>query len=347
MSPSITTRHLIFHLYLVLHVTFQKSIVVLASSSSTAKFSRKIIHSNAIRHCYTQNPNLKPIHIGIPIQIRGGQSDDDIDNYEDSDGEKDYDDYSDYYDSANESDDGYDKFLDHKKDTTNKNLGPPKKKKDEHSSRSSSFRSPMFAAQTAAKLVSKTAGVVTDAASVSTRAAVGLASAKHVSIEEVGGVWRLDQQVGELPDGPFISCAANIEFNAQGDIFTTYNKQRIKENEPFHFVERSWPRYCTIEFEARAFQGPSNQTPVRMLYKGYFKRKIAKRSVIKMEGKIYAIKPKTGLWRKKEEVCVGTFTARKRLAALPRSFEDGQDHSENEFDDDYGYDNYDEYDEEY
>ena len=162
-------------------------------------------------------------------------------------------------------------------------------------------------------ITAKTANLAVASVRESTKAAVSLASPKHVSIRHVAGVWRFDQTVGKPGKSRVITCAANIRFDTRGNLSTTYDGKETKSR--YEFVERSWPRYCSIEFEANAFQGPSDAEPVNMFYKGYFTRKVMDRSVIKIEGKIYALKGR-GMFKKK--VQVGTFTARKRLGRLNR-----------------------------
>lgn len=147
--------------------------------------------------------------------------------------------------------------------------------------------------------------------------------------------------MGDLPDGPFTSCAANIEFTPKGEIITAYNEKEMIST--FLFTERRWPRSCTIEFEARAFQGPNDKEPVKMLYKGYFKRKLANRNIIKIEGKIYSVSGGGRLWSRKREVLVGSFIARKRIDSkqVQNGMEDDIDDGYDDYEEDFGYDDYD------
>jgi len=141
------------------------------------------------------------------------------------------------------------------------------------------------------------------------KAAYYLASPKHVSRQDIVGVWRLDQTALSA------SCAANVELTMRGDVLVTYQAEEFRT--PYYFSERSWPRSCTIQFEARAFQGPRDEQPVNMLYVASFRRKIADRNVIKMVGKIYQITHSKGKFpfrgSKSQKTLVGTFTARKRF----------------------------------
>ncbi len=80
--------------------------------------------------------------------------------------------------------------------------------------------------------------------------------------------------------------------------------------------------------------------PVKYYYKGYFRRKMADKSVIKIVGKIYEVKKR--FWKGKdgpgvagEEV--GSFVARKRLQANRDEIYSGEEYD----DDDYDYSDYD------
>ena len=177
-------------------------------------------------------------------------------------------------------------------------------------------------ASTAANLAKKSLDVTTSA-TLSTlkgtgKAAFYLASPKHVSREEIWGIWRLDQVLLRGPDRESaVSCAANVELTPKGDVVTKYKEEEYQT--VYLFKSRSWPRSCSIEFEARAFQGPGDDVPVSYLYKGTFRRKMADRGVVKIVGKVYEIPKKGGFWRKGggasgPGVEVGSFVARRRIS---------------------------------
>ena len=92
-----------------------------------------------------------------------------------------------------------------------------------------------------------------------------------------------------------------------GTIVTTCDGQEFKSE--FVFKERTWPRKCTISFQARAFQGPGDSEPVAMFYKGYFKRSILNSKVILIRGKVYKL---SGQMFFKQQVKTGKFKATKR-----------------------------------
>ena len=167
------------------------------------------------------------------------------------------------------------------------------------------------------------------------KAAYYLTAPKFVSRNEVCGVWRLDQAIGST------ASAANVEFTLRGDAITKYHGEESSNG--YLFQSRSWPRSCTIEFEAEAFQGPEDDVPVRYYYKGSFRRKIADKNVIKIVGKIYEVKKRFG--KTSRGVEVGSFVARRRITAADRNRGDAEE--EDLFDDDDYYDDYDDFYDEY
>lgn len=166
------------------------------------------------------------------------------------------------------------------------------------------------------------------------KAAYYLTAPKFVTRREVCGVWRLDQSIGSA------ACAANIEFKPQGDAVTKYKGE--ENSNGYLFQSRSWPRSCTIEFEAEAFQGPGDEVPMRFFYKGSFRRKVADKSVIKIVGKIYEVRKGRFGRGGGRGLEVGTFIARRRITANERNRTDDMGGGDDGFEDDYN----DEYDDE-
>ena len=123
----------------------------------------------------------------------------------------------------------------------------------------------------------------------SVKAAVDLCANKHVSLLQIVGKWRIQQEI-EVRKGVFMACPATIEFLEDGSVVTMCEGQEYKSD--FSFKERSWPRKCTISFQARAFQGPKDPEPVAMYYKGYFKRSILNPNVVLIRGKVYRLSGK-------------------------------------------------------
>lgn len=64
---------------------------------------------------------------------------------------------------------------------------------------------------------------------------------------------------------------------------------------------------CT--YIATAFQGPKDKEPVKMFYKGYFKRSIMNTKVVLIRGKVYKLMGK--LFWKQQKKC-GFFKATQR-----------------------------------
>jgi len=140
----------------------------------------------------------------------------------------------------------------------------------------------------------------------SVKAAADLCANKHVTLAQVAGKWRIQQEI-EVRKGVFVACPATIQLLEDGSVITTCDGQVYKSE--FVFKERAWPRKCTISFQARAFQGAKDKEPVAMFYKGYFKRSIMNPNVVLIRGKIYRLSGK--LFFKKQERC-GRFKASKR-----------------------------------
>lgn len=185
------------------------------------------------------------------------------------------------------------------------------------------------------------------------KAAYYLTAPKFVQRKEIFGSWRLDQSVGDS------ACAATIELTPRGDVITRYEGEESSTG--YLFQSRKWPRSCTIEFEAAAFQGPSDDRPVRYYYRGSFRRKMADKNVIKITGKIYEVKvSRFGRGKSGPGEEVGSFVARRRISRKDGGDRDGGDGRKGEdenadvyddnyddfYDDDDDYyddDNYDEY----
>lgn len=244
---------------------------------------------------------------------------------------------------------------------------------DEYTRRPTPSRSGGAKKSAAAEAAWRTASVARGALSAATSGAgsvsksmvLGLGSPRHVTLDDIascprsrsrsGGAmtaWRLDQLVGPMPAGPFTPCAANVLFDPDGrTVITKYDGRIIRSN--YKFVEHSWPRYCQIEFDAPAFQGPDDPEPVYMTYKGKFVRKILRPSVIKIKGTIYECDGGPGGRGKlgkmfRRQVCVGTFEARKRISLPGDSLpdhggdDDDYDDDDDEYSDDYDDDGNDE-----
>lgn len=163
------------------------------------------------------------------------------------------------------------------------------------------------------------------------KAAFYLMRPKAISESEIWGLWRLDQQVG------LKQSTANIELTRSGLAIVRAGDEIIWKA-PFRFVTPAWPKMPRVEFEARAFQpntkgGKPGKAWV-MFYKGSLERKVADKSVIKMQGKLYEIERPKGLFGKELPVRynkVGSFVGRRRIIIQ----EDDEDEDEyDDYDDD-------------
>jgi len=182
-----------------------------------------------------------------------------------------------------------------------------------------------------ASVMSKTANVITSTAISSVEGTAKFAAPKFVNEGEIHGTWRLDQQV-DFGNGP-VSCAANVLLSPGGKVTTFYKSKNYYTN--YIFKQKHWPRHCTIEMDAFAFQLPSQGEPIRLIYKGSIRRKIMQPSVIKIHGKIYEQASKRGwVGRKPELILVGSFVARRRVTVANQpdldvsEYEEDYDHDE-------------------
>jgi hypothetical protein len=117
---------------------------------------------------------------------------------------------------------------------------------------------------------------------------VDLLAGKHVYLDQILGKWRLMQDV-DVGRGAqaIVSCPATIELCDGGEARSYFGDAECVTH--FTFSERAWPKYCTVSFEAEAFQGPQDDTPVRMLYRGRFKKSILNPNVIFVRGSMFRV----------------------------------------------------------
>lgn len=199
---------------------------------------------------------------------------------------------------TNESvvDDESDNNDDDEESDVDEDLGKPQKKKYSTKRKATIFETSVGSLTTAAAAAFKlTKGGV--------KVAVDLVSAKHVTISQFVGKWRMEQEV-QISKGASITCPASLEFTEDGQVITSF-EGKVQTSE-FKFIERPWPRKCTIQFEAAAFQGPSDKEPVSMFYRGHFKKSMLNPNVVLIRGKVYKL---TGsMFWKKQKKC-GTFKA--------------------------------------
>jgi len=176
----------------------------------------------------------------------------------------------------------------------------------------------------AEKSLSLTSQAVSATAKQSGKAAYYLIRPKSVDLEELFGLWRLDQSVVFGDEGP-VESAASIYVTPRGMVVVPRSgggeDGRVEESR-YTFSPSRLTASAKLEFTACAFSRGQAEPPIRFFYRAYVHRKVADTSVIKLKGKIYRIE-RVG-WRGKNEklVLVGTFVARRRLRLSEDANED-------------------------
>ncbi|CAN0060510.1 unnamed protein product, partial [Phaeothamnion confervicola] len=135
---------------------------------------------------------------------------------------------------------------------------------------------------------------------------VHLLQPKAVALPEILTAWKLEQQLGR-PPGRVQRSAATVGFRRDGTVAVHYDGVEMLTE--FKFYPRRWPRACSIEFDARAWQGPRDGAPVLKHYRGEFVRNLMDPRVITIEGVIYDVRG-NALWKKR--IKSGTFVAKRR-----------------------------------
>ncbi|CAM9702094.1 unnamed protein product [Choristocarpus tenellus] len=152
-------------------------------------------------------------------------------------------------------------------------------------------------------------GVINSVSSVtgkSVRAMVGTLQPKSVTIEEIATTWKFEQVIGK-PPGEVQKCAATVELRRDGTVVTTFRGREFVSE--YTFRAHAWPRACSIEFEAVAFQGPWDEEPVLKFYRGVFSRKLMDPKIITLKGHIFDV---TGKMMWKHRVRSGKFVGKQR-----------------------------------
>lgn len=199
---------------------------------------------------------------------------------------------------------------------------------------------------------------------------------KHVDLSEIGGLWRMDQQVTMRGDKEMASVAT-VELDARRKLIivrhrpitNSEDKSESKEvndkdqqseegdeepkevviRQPYTFKKSRLGSYKT-SFVAPAFL--VGDKPRMYGYKGSWQRKMADKKVIKLVGKIYEVRrQRFGKDRGSYQFVgkpVGTFVARRRVQLTEEDEYDDDDEDDEYFADSEAEDDYDEedYDEE-
>jgi hypothetical protein len=166
------------------------------------------------------------------------------------------------------------------------------------------------------------------------KVAYHLIQPKHVDLREVGGLWRLDQQITEKGD-KVLASVATVELDPKQRLVLLSmvgDDKKKKFAEPFTFTKTRLGSFKT-EFVAPAFL--VGETPRLYGYRGTWQRKVADTKVIKLVGKIYTVKKQRFGKGRGEYVfgqAIGTFVARRRLQ-ITEEYDDEYD--DDEYDDEY------------
>jgi len=162
---------------------------------------------------------------------------------------------------------------------------------------------------------------------------------KHVDLRELGGLWRIDQQVTINPRNPdkTIGSVATVSLDPRRRLVSVTaaapedgKGESRTVRQPFTFKKSRLGSYKTT-FIAPAFL--VSDQPRWYGYKGTWQRKLADAKVVKLVGKIYAVrKVKFGKQKGEWQMIgkpVGTFVARRRVQMMP------EEEDEDEYDDEY------------
>jgi hypothetical protein len=157
------------------------------------------------------------------------------------------------------------------------------------------------------------------------KVAYNLIRPKHVDLWEVGGLWRLDQQITEKGD-KVLASVATVELDPrQRLVFLSMGGDETRLGS------------FQTEFVAPAFL--VGETPRLYGYRGTWHRKVADTKVIKLVGIIYAVKKQRfgkGRGGYQFGQAIGTFVARRRLQITEEDddeYDDEYDNGEYENDD--------------
>ena len=192
--------------------------------------------------------------------------------------------------------------------------------------------------------------------------AYNIAKPKKVSLPEINGLWRIDQQIVEgpknAPNPRVLASVATITLDARrrvvivkdagrensgGENEKSANVNSQKEQQvlqrPFQFTKSRLGFYKT-EFVAPIFL--VGDKPRWYGYRGTWQRKLADPEVIKFVGKIYIVRKQKfgkekGKWLFGNSI--GTFVARRRVQIDDEDEYDDDGYDDDEYDDVDDYDN--------
>lgn len=124
----------------------------------------------------------------------------------------------------------------------------------------------------------------------SLKASARALSGKFIDDDEIVGAWLLQHVVRGDKDDEDIVSGVTIRFLGNGTVSTRYKGATYMA--PYTFTQRSWPRYCTIDFEAVTDIDRSTGKLVTMIYSGHFERSLLNSNVITLRGNIFRMQGK-------------------------------------------------------
>ena len=172
---------------------------------------------------------------------------------------------------------------------------------------------------------------------------------KHVDEREIGGLWRLDQQITERNDR-IVASVATIEIDPRKHVVIVRPVDGPPLIQPYKFSKTKLGSF-KLEFVAKTFMVGSQ---TRMYgYKGTWQRKLADPKVLKLAGKIYQLRKNRLSKGFTLGNPIGTFVARRRVQLDDEDFDEDDDEEyddafeDEDEDEEYeqGYGNEDSYDE--
>jgi hypothetical protein len=156
---------------------------------------------------------------------------------------------------------------------------------------------------------------------------------KHVDEVEIGGLWRLDQQITERGDR-IVASVATIELDPRKHVVIVRPQEGPPLIQPYKFSKGKLGSY-KMEFVAKTFMVGSQ---TRMYgYKGTWQRKLADPKVLKLVGKIYQLRKNRLSKGFTLGNPVGTFVARRRVQLADDDFDEEEEYDQFEEEDDEVY----------
>ena len=142
----------------------------------------------------------------------------------------------------------------------------------------------------------------------STRVAADLVRPKEVAWDELVGWWHLDVALDDDADEPFLT----VEITPHGRARWT-TADGVTHEYTVEFRPAAWPRSARLKFGSKHFY-----------YQCTVQRKLANLDILKLRGKIYAVRRFQG------KVQVGSFVGRRRVVVMKEELEDEYDDDESE-----------------